>query len=280
MKDYFGYKGKQVVVTGAASGMGAAATEMLLDLGADIYGLDVRKVPLPVKKYIEVDLLKKGSIDAAIKELPAKVDSIFNCAGIPGAKYHGLSFTEVDVVTVNFLAARYLIERLIPRMPGGSAIAIISSTGGATWRDCIPGIMPLLETKSFEEGRAWLEAHKDDEATIGFSGSGYMFSKQALILWAKLRAGGLAAREIRINTLSPGTTQTGMTSAFVELYSEEALKAAVTVGRYATAAEQGEPLVFLNSNMARYVSGVDLQVDYGSVAGMECGWQELPPLEE
>jgi NAD(P)-dependent dehydrogenase (short-subunit alcohol dehydrogenase family) len=138
-----------------------------------------------------------------------------------------------------------------------------------------------LETKSFEEGRAWLEAHKDDEATIAFPGSGYMLSKQALILWAKLRAYELSTKSIRINTLSPGTTQTGMTAAFTELYSEDALKAMVTgIGRYATSAEQGEPLVFLNSNMARYISGLDLQVDYGSVAGMESGGAALPALEE
>ncbi len=279
VKDYFGYKGKQVVVTGAASGMGAAATEMLLDLGAEVYALDVRPVPLPVKQYIAVDLLKRESIDAAIAQLPARIDSIFNCAGIPGARYHGSSFTEVDVVTVNFVAARYLIEKLIPRMPKGSAIGIISSTAGAMWRDAIALVMPLLETKTFEEGRVWCEAHKDDEATIAFAGSGYMFSKQALVLYTKLRACELAAREIRINTLSPGTTQSGMTQAFTDLYGEDALKAAITVGRYATSAEQGEPLVFLNSNMARYVSGVDFQVDYGSVAGLECGGS-LPPLEE
>jgi len=280
VKDYFGYQGKQVVVTGAASGMGAATTEMLIDLGADVYALDVREVRLPVKEYIAVDLLKKDSIDAAIAQFPAQIDSIFSCAGIPGSRYKGGSFTEVDVVTVNFLAARHLIEKLIPRMPRGSAIAMIASTAGATWRDVIPTIMPLLETKDFDEGRAWLEAHKDDETTIGYAGSGYIISKQCLILYAKLRAYELSAKEIRINTLSPGATQSGMTAAFEELYSEEALKAQVTgIGRYATSAEQGEPLVFLNSNMARYISGVDLQVDYGSVALMESGGWSLPPLE-
>ena len=47
-KDYFGCKGKWVVVTGAASGMGDAATKMLAELGAEIYALDVREVTEPV----------------------------------------------------------------------------------------------------------------------------------------------------------------------------------------------------------------------------------------
>lgn len=51
MKDYLGYTGKVCVVTGAASGMGKATAEMLVDLGAMVYALDwaeVRKsVPRP-----------------------------------------------------------------------------------------------------------------------------------------------------------------------------------------------------------------------------------------
>ena len=44
MQDYWGYKGKKCVVTGGSSGMGRAAAEMLVDLGAEVYGLDVRRV--------------------------------------------------------------------------------------------------------------------------------------------------------------------------------------------------------------------------------------------
>lgn len=46
MKDYFGYNGKVVVVSGAASGMGKAATEMLVDLGARVYALDWNRVAI------------------------------------------------------------------------------------------------------------------------------------------------------------------------------------------------------------------------------------------
>ena len=57
MKDYFGYQGQIAVVTGAASGMGKATTEMLVDLGAKVYALDWQKVEVDgIEKYIHVDL--------------------------------------------------------------------------------------------------------------------------------------------------------------------------------------------------------------------------------
>ena len=41
MADVLGYSGKVCVITGAASGMGAAATELLLQLGAEVHALDI-----------------------------------------------------------------------------------------------------------------------------------------------------------------------------------------------------------------------------------------------
>ena len=68
MKDYFGYQGQIAVVTGAASGMGKATTEMLVDLGAKVYALDWQKVEVDgIEKYIHVDLSQKESIDQAFQ---------------------------------------------------------------------------------------------------------------------------------------------------------------------------------------------------------------------
>jgi len=280
VKDYFGYKGKRVVVTGAASGMGEAATKMLVDLGAEIYALDIREVTLPVKKYISTNLLKKESIDAAVAKLPAKIDCIFSCAGVAGPTYRGSSFSPVDVVTINFLAARHLIEKLLPRMGGGSAISMISSVGGMGWQANMPTVMKLLETNGFDKGRAWLEANKDDPQAIGGppeNGRPYCFSKECLILYAKLRAYELAAKNMRINTLSPGNTTTAMTPDFDAIYGKENTSAVLSpIGRNATPEEQAQPLVFLNSDMASYISGLDLQVDYGFAGMVSTGGAALP----
>ena len=82
MKDYFGYSGKVCVVTGAASGMGKATAEMLVDLGAQVYGLDWAEVKVEgIAKYIHTDLSQKDSIDQAFGEIPAHIDSFFGIAG-------------------------------------------------------------------------------------------------------------------------------------------------------------------------------------------------------
>ena len=85
MRDILGYQGKCVVVTGAASGMGAAAARTLVELGAEVHALDVKPIEAPVKQSVPCDLSKAESIDAAVAKLPARVDRLFNCAGLPGA---------------------------------------------------------------------------------------------------------------------------------------------------------------------------------------------------
>ena len=87
MKDYFGYAGKVCVVTGAASGMGKATAEMLVDLGAKVYALDWATVNIEgIEKYICTDLSQKDSIDKAFEAIPQQIDSFFGIAGVSGAK--------------------------------------------------------------------------------------------------------------------------------------------------------------------------------------------------
>ena len=277
MKDYFGYKGKRVVITGAASGMAQAAARMLVDLGAEIYALDVKEVTVPVKKYIKTDLLHKDAIDAAVKQIPNNIYALFNCAGAIPPK-----FTNVEVTTVNFVGHRHLTERLLPKMNDGGAIAFISSQAGFNWRSKLAEIKPLLDTRSFEEGRAWLDAH---EAEVT---DGYRLSKLCICAYAKMNCKELAKRLIRINCILPGPSQTGMMPVFTEDsvilggeviggkdlkdIIESTLAASLPLcGRNAQPEEQAMPLVFLNSDMARFITGELLLVDYGYVASVEVG---------
>lgn len=52
MKDYFGYKNKICVVTGAASGIGKKTAELLIELDAEVYALDITKIELEGAKKI------------------------------------------------------------------------------------------------------------------------------------------------------------------------------------------------------------------------------------
>lgn len=264
MNNFINYEGKKVVVTGAASGMGEAATKLLLELGAEVYALDIQEPKLEVHKYIKINLGDKESIDNALKQLPEKIDTIFNCAGIAGTNDR---FSTLDVLTINFIGPKYLIESLIPRMTEESSIAIIASCGGMNWAEKIDKLTPLVQTESFEEGQ---ELFLENEETIldGYElgDASYMVSKEAMILWMKQKAYGLSEKQIRINTVSPAATATPMSAEFEKVGKGLSTAMLSKVGYPATPEDQGKALIFLGSDLASYVSGQDLQVDYAYTA--------------
>lgn len=261
MRDILGYAGKTVVVSGAATGMGAAAARTLVELGAEVFALDVKPVDAPVREARTVDLRDPASIDAAVAALPARVDRLFHCAGLPGPP-----FSNLDTMLVNFVGLRHLSEALIPRIPEGGAIAAITSVAGMGFRKNLEAVQGLCDTRDFAEGRAWCEAHPKQA-------NGYLFSKQCIIWYTMRRAVELVERGIRMNCLSPSPTDTPMLSAFHAQASKEFIEThfLAPIGRNALPEEMAEPLILLNSDAARFVSGVNLFVDYGYVAAVETG---------
>ena len=266
MIDLLGYDGKVCTITGAFSGMGEAAARNLIELGAEVHALDIKQPSLDVAQFIEVDLKDQGSIDAALKQLPKRVDRHFNCAGVPGPP-----FSNTDTVMVNFVGLRYLTEALLPRMVDNGAIASITSVAGMGFKNNIQNVQELIAIEDFQAARKWC----DENPTKAV---GYIFSKQCITAWTKMRAVSLAQdRGIRINCLSPAPTDTPMLPDFHAQVSKEFLEShfLAPVGRNATPAEMGDPLIFLNSDMARFISGVNLFVDYGFVGDWEVGQRDI-----
>jgi NAD(P)-dependent dehydrogenase (short-subunit alcohol dehydrogenase family) len=260
-RDILGYAGKQVVVSGAASGMGAAAARVLVDLGAEVHALDLHPIDAKVAHTLEVDLRRRETIDAAARRLPARVDALFNCAGLPGPP-----FSNLDTMLVNFAGLRHLTEAVLPRMHAGGAVASITSVAGMGWRKNLDNVKALCGTKDFEEARAWCESHPTEA-------NGYLFSKQCIIWYTLQRAVDLVPRGIRMNCLSPSPTDTPMLEAFHAQVSRDFIDKhfLAPIGRNATPEEMAEPLVLLNSDASRFVSGVNLFVDFGYVAATEVG---------
>ena len=261
MDDVLGYEGKRAVVTGAASGMGAATAELLIELGAEVIAVDVKPTGLPVKESLEVDLRDRSSIDAAVQAI-GEVDSVFSVAGLPGPP-----FSDLDTMTVNFIGARHLIDSLVPRMPLGGSIVCVASNAGLGWEQDIEKLLPFVTTPDFESAVAWCEANPEAIA------SGYLPSKKAVNAWVAWRACSLMSeRGIRLNCSNPGPCETAMMPTFEEQAGKELIDAFVgPSGRRSTAEEQAWPLLFLNSPRSSYVAGEAFHVDAGFLAAMVTG---------
>jgi NAD(P)-dependent dehydrogenase (short-subunit alcohol dehydrogenase family) len=267
MSDLLGYQGKNVVITGAASGMGEAAAQLLVDLGAQVHALDIAPVAVPVATAIEVDMKDHSAIDAAVASLPQDIHALFNCAGVPSPP-----FSAEDTVLINFVGLRYLTESLMPRITAGGAIASIASTAGMAWRPKLAKVQEFLALdNSQQSARQWMADNPEACA------DGYGFSKQCIIVYTMHKAKSLAASDIRINCISPSPTASGFMD---KLKGEGQMPAEAidlflpSIGRYASGAEMGEPLVLLNSKLASFVSGVNLPVDFGYCAELFTGQRD------
>jgi NAD(P)-dependent dehydrogenase (short-subunit alcohol dehydrogenase family) len=261
VKDPLQYEGTHAVVTGCASGMGAATAAILTELGATVTGLDVQDRADGVARFLQVDLKDKASIDAAVAAIDGPVDSVFSVAGLPGPP-----FSDLDTVLVNFVGPRHLIESLVPKMPPGSAAVCVASNAGLGWQQEIESLLPVVGNGGFDEGKAWAEANPDAIA------SGYVPSKKLLNAWVAWRAVTLLDAGIRLNVTNPGPTDTAMMPAFEALAGKEMIDAFVGPSkRRSTAEEQAWPLVFLNSRRSSYIAGEALHTDAGFLGAATTG---------
>ena len=259
----FRYDGKNVAITGASTGMGAETTDMLLDAGANVYAIDIAGVDRAVAKYVKCDLGDPESITAALSELPDRVDVLMNCAGIPGRT----RFTDLQVMKVNFLGLRMLTEALLPRIPAGGNVVHIASIAGGRWFDSVPLIAELMGTPDFAAGAAWAESHEMP------ANDAYSFSKACVQFYTMARSVSSIKSGVRINSICPGVTDTKIMPDFREAMGDWAINmtADVGLGRLAEACEMAPAMIFLGSDEASYVNGVNLVVDGGFSAAAATG---------
>ena len=261
MKDPLQYEGKRVVVTGAASGMGAACARFLTDLGAEVHGVDIQTADVAVKEFHQCDLGVESSIDATVAAIGGPVDSLFNCAGLP------TTAPSQKVMLVNFVGHRALTEKLLAHMGEGSSIGFISSAAGMGWIMRMAEVMELLMTPDFDSGKQWCESH---EELIG--DNGYGLSKEVINAYVAYRGFQLAPNGIRMNGIMPGPTDTPMMPSFVESMGEDFFQSfPKPVGRNSTPEDQAWPLIMLNSPRSSYVTATTLMTDGGFSGGIYTG---------
>ena len=264
MTSPFDYTGRIVLITGAATGMGAETAALLVDAGAEVHALDIAEVTSPVAGSQRVDLGDPKAIDSVLDALPERIDAVMNCAGIPG----GTRFDARTVMRVNFLGLRHLTEAIFDRIPSGGSVTSIASLAGGGWTNHVTELTELLATGDFRAAEAWLDGRDD------LIGDGYGFSKECVQYWTMWRSVTAIKSGVRINSICPGVTDTAIMADFRQAMGDNAIKmtAEVGIGRLATADEMAPAMAFLgNKGAASYVNGVNLDIDGGFMAAMTTG---------
>jgi len=257
----FRYDGKRVLVVGGATGIGAAAAQIVAALGAELIVMDHARVAYPAKQVVEVDLRDRAGIDAALDQIAGPVHAVFSAAGVADGT--------PGLMKINFIAHRHILERLLAdaRLGRGGAICMISSVAGLGWEAKVPTLLELLSTSSYESADAWVKAHEGTD--------NYMFSKQAIGCYVARQSFPLLAKGIRINAICPGPTDTPLARANAAMWLGFAQDYRDATGTpHLTPEQMGDTMAFLNSDAASGISGVSLLVDTGHIMSSLAGSYE------
>lgn len=246
------FTNKTIVITGASSGIGAETARLARFMGATVIGLDRNDPMISLDGFVKVDMADAASIDAAVALLPEQIDAVVNAAGISGLADRDL------VAKVNYLGLRHLTEALVPRLRGG-AVVNVASILGFDWQQRLAVHKALAETPDFTSGLNWLADNPVPQETC------YQYFKEALVVWTKKRGYRLFMdHDIRMNSVAPGPVMTPILGEFSQMLGEERVAAdAANIKRPAIADEIAPPILFLCSDAARWVTGINLPVDGG-----------------
>lgn len=248
------FDGRRIVVTGCASGIGAATASLLQDRGAHVIGLDIKDGNTNTDEFIACDLTDPSSIDQAAAAIAGPLHGLANVAGVPG------SFDAEVVMRVNVLGLRHLTESLMPRLEPGSAVIQVASGAGSGWRERLDLIRSLLRARSYEVGLEWVRTH------LMTGTEAYNFSKEVAIVYAM--AGSMLGRPhgVRSLSISPGAVETPILKDFYATMGAQVLDRLKdqSGGRNGSPDDIAKVIAFALSDDAAWINGADIPVDGGS----------------
>lgn len=244
---------KTIVITGASSGIGAETARLARFHGARVIGMDRNDPMLTLDGFVKADLSDPAAIDAAIKQLPEKIDALVNAAGVPGTAAPAL------VAKVNYLGLRHLTEGVISRLAPGGSVVNFASILGAEWPHRLALHKELAAAEGYDAGAKWLDAHTVPDDTC------YQYFKEALIVWTYVTAQKLfMTHNVRMNCVAPGPVFTPILGDFVTMLGMERVEAdAHRMKRPAFADEIAPTVLFLCSDGARWINGINVPIDGG-----------------
>lgn len=243
-------KGKVALVTGGSSGIGFATAREFINEGAFVYITGRRRAQLDsaaallgnMAKGVQADASKLADLDLLyeqIRQEKGTLDVMFVNAG-------GGSFAPLGQITeeqfdetfnTNVKGVLFTVQKALPLIPDGGAIVLNAS------------IVSVQGNSSF---------------------SVYAASKAAVRSFARGWTNDLKNRKIRVNVVSPGPIDTPGLSGLASTQEQknalyEQLASMVPLGRLGKPEEIAKAVVFLASDDASYITGIELFVDGGTV---------------
>ena len=233
--------GKVALVTGAASGIGAATARLFAREGATVVGLDKQAAPIAddgVQHRI-ADITDAGAVDAAVQAVLAahgRIDALVNNAGADVFS-DPLTLSDEDwerCLALNLKGAWHLCRAVLPAMQAqgaGSIVNIASVHGHRIIAGCFP----------------------------------YPVAKHGLIGLTRALGIEYAARGIRVNSISPGLILVPRVEAWFarEPGTRERQTELLPPKRIGTPEEVAYTALFLASDEARFINATDITIDGG-----------------
>jgi NAD(P)-dependent dehydrogenase (short-subunit alcohol dehydrogenase family) len=241
------------VVTGSASGIGAAVSALLRAEGVRVIGVDLRGAD------VEADLSspagRSAAVDATLRGCEGRLDRLVCCAGL---NTHVQPMHRIPAV--NYFGAVAMLDGLLPALRRGSqpaAVAISSNSAQMAPFLGTPYVQALLAGDETGARRAL------EEGGNGFLA--YAGSKLALAIAVRRRAGAWGAAGVRLCAIAPGPTRTPMLEATLAdpVYGRFARQLEIPTGGPAEPEDIARVIGFLLSPAARFVHGSVLYADGG-----------------
>lgn len=229
--------GRVALVSGAASGIGAATAALLSRRGAKVWIADLAVVP-DGSDTLALDVTSTESWSRAVARVmqaDGQLDILVNGAGISGGA------PDASVATVSIEAWRSVFAVNLEGTLLGCQAALSVMTKGAIVNIC----STVAETPT------------PTLAAYGASKAAVLQLTRSVAAWCSLND-----RPIRCNAVLPGMTQTAMTGGMAEDY-RALWEAQIPMGRFAGPSEIAEVIAFLASDASSYMTGTGLPVDGG-----------------
>jgi 3-oxoacyl-[acyl-carrier protein] reductase len=234
--DLTSFTGQNVLVTGAASGIGAAAADLIESKGGRIFRLDIQDMGKADSK--KIDMGSQESINGVVKEIlkeVGQIHAVVNSAGIAGPT--STNTEEVNwndflkVLTINLFGSIWLTQAVLPSMKDkkyGRIVHLASIAG----KEGNPGMSP------------------------------YNTSKSGVIGYIKGVSKEIATQGITINAIAPAVIRTPIN----ETVSDEIQKYMVSripVGRLGEPYEVAELIAFAASKACSFTTGFTFDISGG-----------------